>query len=78
MAFAIRNLSILTYANGHTQWLYNGLKDTLETIAAPGFFQDASDMLTRGDLITIVGKDAVGIRWVSRCNKATVIVSVLA
>ena len=51
MAFAIRNLSVLAYANGFTLWHYKSGKDKLEMVASGNYLADASDMLTAGDLV---------------------------
>ena len=52
MPFVIRNLSVLAYANGFTLWHYKaalGSRDATD----PGFFDDASDMLTTGDMLLV-------------------------
>lgn len=53
MAFAIRNLSVLAYANGFTLWHYKSPADDLATISADHYLADASDMLTPGDLVMV-------------------------
>lgn len=53
MAFAIRNLSVLAYAQGFTLWHYKAGVDRLDDIAAPGFLADAADMLAGGDMLMI-------------------------
>ena len=63
MSFAIRNLSVLAYAQGFTLWHYRGhvptlgatltAPVTLAEIAAPGFFDPASDMLAAGDMLMV-------------------------
>jgi hypothetical protein len=57
MAFAVRNLSVLAYANGFTLWHYKAGVDILETAGQPGFFSTASDMLTAGDILMISAAD---------------------
>jgi hypothetical protein len=61
MAFGIRELSVLAYANGFTLWHYKSRKDDLAATVAEGFFNDASDMLTTGDLIMVTAKDGARI-----------------
>ena len=61
MAFAIRNLSVLAYANGFTLWHYKAGEDQLETVGARGFFADAADMLAAGDLMMISSQDGARI-----------------
>ncbi len=53
MAFAIRNLSVLAYANGFTLWHYRAGKEALETVSARGFFADAEGMLAAGDIMMV-------------------------
>jgi hypothetical protein len=57
MAFAIRNLSVLAYANGFTLWHYKAGGDRLAAVVARDFFADAADMLTQGDLMMISAAD---------------------
>ena len=61
MAFAIRNLSVLAYANGFTLWHYKAGSDRLQTVAARDYFADAADMLAQGDLMMITGADGARI-----------------
>lgn len=51
MAFTIRNLSVLAYAQGFTLWHYKAAEDGIETVAAPDFFEEAGDMLAAGDML---------------------------
>jgi len=53
MAFAIRNLSVLAYANGFTLWHYKAGADDQICVERPGFFNDAGDMLTAGDMLMV-------------------------
>jgi hypothetical protein len=57
MAFAIRNLSVLAYANGFTLWHYKAGRDQLEAVELRDFFADAADMLAEGDLMMISAAD---------------------
>ena len=57
MAFAVRNLSVLAYANGFTLWHYKSGQDGLARVEQPGFFGGASDMLAGGDLLMVSGAD---------------------
>ena len=50
--FAIRNLSVLSYAQGFTSWHYRH-KGALAEVLAPGFFNPAADMLADGDMMMI-------------------------
>jgi hypothetical protein len=53
MNFAIRNLSVLAYAQGFTLWHYKAGPDGISSAARPGFFDDACDMLTGGDMVLV-------------------------
>ena len=57
MAFTVRNLSVLAYANGFTLWHYKAGRDALGAVAADGFFADAADMLAAGDMMMISAAD---------------------
>jgi hypothetical protein len=57
MAFAIRNLSVLAYAQGFTLWHYKAGTDRLDDVAAPGFLAEAADMLAHGDMLLISASD---------------------
>ena len=57
MAFAIRNLSVLAYANGFTLWHYKSGKDRLDQVQKTDFFADAADMLAEGDMMMISAPD---------------------
>ena len=46
MAFAIRNLSVLAYANGFTLWHYRAGKDPLTEVQATDFFGNRCESLT--------------------------------
>jgi hypothetical protein len=61
MAFAIRNLSVLAYANGFTLWHYKASGEEQTTVAAPSFFRDAGDMLASGDMVMVSAPDYGGI-----------------
>lgn len=57
MSFESKNLSVLAYSNGFTLWHY-GSEDTLEEITQSGYFNEASDMLRKGDMLTIIADTA--------------------
>jgi predicted alpha/beta hydrolase len=61
MAFAIRNLSVLAYAQGFTLWHYKAGTDHLADVTLPGFFDDAADMLTGGDMLMVCAIDGGNI-----------------
>lgn len=63
MAFAIRNLSVLAYAQGFTLWHYRANLPTMGATLVPpasmtevceaGFFDPAADMLAHGDMLLV-------------------------
>jgi len=57
MAFSMRNLSVLAYANGFTLWHYKSASDEQASIGEPGFFDDAGDMLAAGDMMMVSARD---------------------
>jgi hypothetical protein len=61
MAFAIRNLSVLAYANGFTLWHYKAGKDRLDDVTARDFFAEASGDLVVGDLVMVSAADGARI-----------------
>ena len=75
MAFAIRNLSVLSYAQGFTLWHYRANVPTLAgslvppasaaEVAAPGFFDPAGDMLAQGDMLLISTPEAGRLLFVT-------------
>jgi hypothetical protein len=78
MAFAIRNLSVLAYANGFTLWHYKSGKDTLDAVSSGNYLADASDMLTAGDLIMLTASDGARIICVSLADLETVVTAPLS
>ena len=73
MAFAIRNLSVLAYANG-----FKSGKDTLDAVSAGNYLADASDMLTAGDLIMVTAADGARIVCVTLADVETVVTAPLS
>ena len=57
MSFAVRNLSVLAYANGFTLWHYKTNGDALPSVQKPGYFDDAVDMLASGDMLLVSAPD---------------------
>ena len=53
MAFALRNLSVLAYANGFTLWHYKAAVDEAKAAAKSGYFNAAGDMLAAGDMVLV-------------------------
>lgn len=61
MAFSIRNLSVLAYANGFTLWHYKSAGDEWSEIASPDYFAEASDMMDAGNMIMVSAPKRGGI-----------------
>lgn len=57
MAFSIRSLSVLAYANGFTLWHYNAGQDRVDRVLEIGFFDEGADMLALGDIMMASGVD---------------------
>src|SRR3978361_1545001 len=78
MAFAIRNLSVLAYANGFTLWHYKSGKDKLDTVSSGNYLADAADMLTAGDLVMTTAVDGARILCVTVADIKTVVTAPLS
>jgi len=78
MAFAIRNLSVLAYANGFTLWHYKAGRDQLEQVEALDFFSDASDMLAEGDMMMVSASDGGRVLCVAPLEMGAVATARLA
>ena len=57
MAFSLRNLSVLAYANGFTLWHYKADPADHPSMGAPDFFADADDMLAGGDMMMVTSRE---------------------
>ena len=78
MAFAIRNLSVLAYANGFTLWHYKAGKDRLNQVVELDFFADAADMLASGDMLMVSAVDGGRILAVAASTDGEVATACLA
>lgn len=80
MAFAVRNLSVHSYANGMTLWHYKSASDTREQIAAPGagYFDEARDMLSPGDFVMVSATNGGAMLYIDHAEEDGVGVSVMA
>lgn len=59
MPFQFRDLSVLGYANGFTQWHYRSSVDSLAQMNRPDYFAPAGDTLNQDDVLFLVGSDGV-------------------
>ena len=60
MAFNSKNFSVMAYANGFTLWNYQ-TPDTLETVKASGYFNEASAFARKGDMILTVANNSAAV-----------------
>jgi hypothetical protein len=68
MAFAIRDLSVLAYAQGFTLWHYRARGDGLGEVGRPGFFAGAGDMMAAGDMLMVSAPDGARVLWVAQAD----------
>lgn len=61
MAFSIRSLSVLAYANGFTLWHYKAGVDGLDAVTAPGFFEDERSMFAPGDIMMVSASEGARV-----------------
>ena len=65
MNFAIRNLSVLAYAQGFTLWHYRAGLAQLDQVAERGFFDDAADMFATGDMLLVSAAEGGRVLFVT-------------
>lgn len=78
MAFTIRDLSVLAYANGFTLWHYKAGKESLDTVSGADFFAGASDMMTVGDMVMVSGAAGGRVVCVAAADTGSVITAPMA
>jgi hypothetical protein len=69
MAFSLRNLSVLAYANGFTLWHYKSGSDPLARASAKGYFADAADLLAAGDMVMLTAAEGGKIATIAGAGK---------
>jgi hypothetical protein len=69
MAFTLRNLSVLAYANGFTLWHYKTGPDGFGQAGSTGYFADAADLLCPGDMVMLSGEAGGKIATISGTGK---------
>ena len=72
MAFAIRDLSVLAYANGFTLWHYKAGDEALSNVSGDDYFADASDMMATGDMIMVSASQTCRIVCVAAAEAGSV------
>jgi hypothetical protein len=70
MDFAIRNLSVLAYAQGFTLWHYKAAGLTLDRTQRAGFFNSAADMIGTGDMMLVSAADGGCVLFVAQASEA--------
>ena len=61
MGFAVRNLSVLAYANGFTLWHYKAGADPMAVVGEADFFTGANDLLVAGDILLLSAADGARV-----------------
>jgi hypothetical protein len=69
MAFTLRNLSVLAYANGFTLWHYKAGADAIQKANETGFFADAADLMAPGDMVLLSGTEGGKIATIAGQGK---------
>ena len=72
MAFAVRDLSVLAYANGFTLWHYKAGDASLAAVGGAGFFNDAADMIATGDMMMVSAQDGPRLLYLTRSESEVV------
>ncbi|HQT65554.1 MAG: hypothetical protein B7Z75_12465 [Acidocella sp. 20-57-95] len=70
MAFTLRNLSVLAYANGFTLWHYKSGTDKLAQATREGYFADAADLLAPGDMVMLSAAEGGKIATIAGQGKS--------
>jgi len=65
MAFAVRDLSVLAYANGFTLWHYKAGEAPLARVESAGFFNDVADMMAPGDMMMVSAPDGARLLYIT-------------
>jgi len=68
MAFALRNLCDLAYAQGFTLWHYRAAACPLAHATAPGFFNPAADLISAGDMLLVSAADGGRVLFVANAS----------
>jgi hypothetical protein len=72
MAFTLRNLSVLAYANRFTLWHYRD-DAPREVMLEPRYFDSATTLLQAGDVILAVSREGVSLMAVAQTERAVVL-----
>ena len=67
--FALRNLSVLSYAQGFTRWHYRAARLSLDQVLTSGFFDPAGDMMRPGDMVDVSAADGGATVFIEEAGK---------
>lgn len=56
-AYQEKNLSVIAYANGFTLWQYDGKKQSIKELTAPGFFNPVYALMNHGDMVILTARE---------------------
>lgn len=73
MAFSLRNLSVLAYANGFTLWHYRAGDEPLAVLDDDGFFAEAGDLIAPGDIVMASGSRGARMGAIARRGDSLVL-----
>lgn len=59
-----KNLSVVAYANGWTEWLYKDISISVDEVEKEGFFDKVADLMAVGDVVWIICQDTVKHMWI--------------
>lgn len=76
--FAIRNFSVLAYAQGFTLWHYKASLTPLNAVRQPDYFYAAQDILAIGDMIMVSAADGATVLVVASSHRSGVTTAPLA
>lgn len=62
----VRDLSVLAYAQGVTQWSYRAPTMSVAAVSEPGYLASCVEMFEQGDPVVVICMDGTAHRWVDR------------
>ena len=68
MALNLDRLSVMSYALGHSHWVYASSIDSTVDMLALGYFDRARTLLRSSDLLTLIGVDTVRQVYVAQVS----------
>jgi transcriptional regulator with XRE-family HTH domain len=77
MSFAIRNLSVLAYAQGFTLWHYE-TQAPMAQVCSRGFFDAAADMMAAGDMVLVSAVDGGRVLFIRNADVSSISTTTIA